>query len=126
MHPVVDSTPLVLFIVAMVLGGMAILCGLYRVSWRWVKAPLHERDYPEIQKEINPPSVHHGALFIFDTKVVHEMDYTNHKGVRSTRHLVPKVLCFGSNTWHPEPQWLLEAYDTDKHTVRTFALNGFH
>jgi hypothetical protein len=74
MHPVVDSTPLVLFIVAMVLGGMAILCGLYRVSWRWVKAPLHERDYPEIQKEINPPSVHHGALFIFDTKVVHEME----------------------------------------------------
>ena len=36
------------------------------------------------------------------------------------------MLRFGSTQWHPEPQWLLQAWDVDKDAERDFALAGFH
>lgn len=55
-----------------------------------------------------------------------EIDYTNHKGVRSIRKIVPFGMEFTKNEWHTEEQWLIHAFDLDKHAERTFALNGIH
>ncbi|MCR5146860.1 MAG: WYL domain-containing protein [Clostridia bacterium] len=48
--------------------------------------------------------------------------YTNWKGVTSYRNIVPKSVEFKSTEWHPEEQWILNAYDVDKRADRTFAL----
>lgn len=40
--------------------------------------------------------------------------YTNWKGETSIRLIEPLRIYFGSNQWHPEEQWLLEATDCEK------------
>lgn len=55
-----------------------------------------------------------------------EIDYTNWKGVRSRRRIIPIGLQYGSNEFHKESQWLLQAYDTLKGESRTFAMAGIH
>jgi hypothetical protein len=125
MYPIVDSTPLVLFVVVMLVMALAILAILVRLFGGWVKAPILEGDIPETPRPNNARSVHHGALFVFHTDMVHELEYTNHRGRKSIRRIVPKVLCYGSSEWHREPQWLVEAFDVEEGTILTFALNSF-
>lgn len=48
--------------------------------------------------------------------------YTNYRGETALRHVTPKKLWFGETDWHPEPQWLLEAFDHDKNADRSFAM----
>ncbi len=48
--------------------------------------------------------------------------YTNWKGEKSKRHIIPKKIYFGSTSWHPEEQWLLLAFDIDKQEDRNFAI----
>jgi predicted DNA-binding transcriptional regulator YafY len=53
------------------------------------------------------------------------IDYTNWRGERSTRTVVPTGrFWFGSNAFHPEPQWLMDAYCPKAKEVRTFAMSG--
>jgi hypothetical protein len=54
------------------------------------------------------------------------IDYTNHRGERGRRRIVPTRFFFGSNIYHPEPQYLLEAYDLDKASPRSFAVLQIH
>ena len=54
------------------------------------------------------------------------IDYTNWRGVRGTRVIVPQRLFFGVTEHHPVPQWLLDARDLDKGEMRTFALKDIH
>lgn len=49
-------------------------------------------------------------------------DYTNHRGVKGRRTVIPMTLSWGSNEWHKEPQYLLHAWDMDKAGERTFAM----
>lgn len=51
--------------------------------------------------------------------------YTNWRGETSVRRIIPKSVRFGSTEWHPEPQWLLLAWDADKQADREFALKDF-
>lgn len=51
--------------------------------------------------------------------------YRNYRGEVATRRIIPLRIYWGSNEWHPEPQWLIEAHDLDKKAIRTFALSGF-
>jgi len=53
------------------------------------------------------------------------LKYRNHRGECGWRVITPKRLWFGSTEWHPEPQWLLTAYDHDKKADRDFALRDF-
>ena len=48
--------------------------------------------------------------------------YTNYRGETALRRIIPKRIYFGKTEWHPESQWLLEAFDHDKDADRTFAL----
>lgn len=54
------------------------------------------------------------------------IDYTNHRGVRATRVILPARIRFGSSPFHPGIQWLLEAYDLEKMEDRTFAMKDIH
>jgi predicted DNA-binding transcriptional regulator YafY len=54
------------------------------------------------------------------------IDYTNWRGERAVRRVVPQMILFANNEWHPEAQWLLEAVDADTGEARTFALKNIH
>jgi hypothetical protein len=51
-----------------------------------------------------------------------KMLYTNHRGETSIRHLIPERIWFGKTEFHPEEQWLLEAFDLDRQASRCYAL----
>jgi hypothetical protein len=51
-----------------------------------------------------------------------QFTYTNHRGVTEVRTVTPQGVEWGSNTWHPEPCWLLRAYCHDRDDVRTFEM----
>ena len=54
------------------------------------------------------------------------IDYTNYRGERGLRRIIPDQISFGSNEWHPEPQWLMLAYDCEKKAERLFAVRDIH
>lgn len=54
------------------------------------------------------------------------IDYANYRGERSLRRIVPERIWFGATSWHPEPQWLLEAYDVDRDAYRSFAVRDIY
>lgn len=51
--------------------------------------------------------------------------YRNWRGEVSERNIVPQSVWFGATEWHPDPQWLLSALDTEKGAARDFALADF-
>jgi predicted DNA-binding transcriptional regulator YafY len=50
--------------------------------------------------------------------------YTNHRGETAVRRILPRSMWHGSTQWHPQPQWLMRAFDLDKREVRDFAMAG--
>ncbi len=48
--------------------------------------------------------------------------YTNYRGETALRKITPKKIWFGKTEYHPEEQWLLDAFDLDKQADRTFAM----
>lgn len=54
------------------------------------------------------------------------LDYTNYRGERSVRRVIPQRVWYGTTPWHPDEGWLLEAYDVDKQAQRDFALCSIH
>lgn len=50
------------------------------------------------------------------------MTYRNYRGEIAERRIIPEWVGFGATDWHPEPQWLLRAFDLDKNARRDFAL----
>ena len=59
-----------------------------------------------------------------DSNQLVSLDYTNHRGERATRLILPSRIYFGATAWHPEPQWLLVALDVEKLARRDFALSA--
>ena len=55
-----------------------------------------------------------------------EIDYTNWRGIRARRVVLPEKILFGQNEWHPEPGWLLQAVDLKTGETRTFSLKNIH
>jgi predicted DNA-binding transcriptional regulator YafY len=49
--------------------------------------------------------------------------YRNYRGETTIRHIQPSHIWFGSTSWHPEPQWVLEAIDLEKGAERSFAMS---
>jgi hypothetical protein len=48
--------------------------------------------------------------------------YKNWRGEVAVRRILPETIFFGSSSWHPTPQWLLHAYDTERQAYRDFAI----
>ncbi|WP_201404240.1 hypothetical protein [Kaistia sp. 32K] len=47
--------------------------------------------------------------------------YTNWRGETAERLIIPGAVWFGTTNWHPDPQWLLRAFDVEKQADRDFA-----
>ena len=50
--------------------------------------------------------------------------YRNWQGSVDVRNVIPLRIYWGATEHHPEPQWLMEAYDLDKQDARCFAMSG--
>jgi hypothetical protein len=59
-------------------------------------------------------------------KQIVEIDYTNYRGERAKRRVIPIRVYFSATEWHPEEQWLLAAWDIEKQADRSFALKDIH
>ena len=57
-----------------------------------------------------------------DAQMPITMTYRNYRGEVADRTVLPKRVWWGSTDWHPEPGWLMTAYDTEKGADRDFAL----
>jgi hypothetical protein len=54
------------------------------------------------------------------------IDYTNWKGERRPRTIVPLRVFYGRSEFHQEPQWFIHAIDMEKQgTERYFSITGF-
>lgn len=62
------------------------------------------------------------SRFVVEPQDIIMFDYINWKSNKSTRIVEVGELYYGSTKYHPEKQWLLEAYDIVKEDVRVFAL----
>jgi predicted DNA-binding transcriptional regulator YafY len=54
------------------------------------------------------------------------IDYANHRGERGLRRILPEKIEFLESGWHPDPQWILLAWDLEKDAVREFAMKDIH
>lgn len=54
------------------------------------------------------------------------IDYTNWRGQRAERTIIPDKLVFGHNAFHKDEQWLLLAEDQEKGEMRMFAVAQIH
>jgi hypothetical protein len=48
--------------------------------------------------------------------------YKNYRGETAWRTVRPVRIHFGSNEWHPVPQWLMDAMDIERAVERSFAM----
>lgn len=48
--------------------------------------------------------------------------YTNYRHETAIRTIIPEKIWYGSTSWHPEQQWLLDAFDVEKGERRSFAI----
>lgn len=55
-----------------------------------------------------------------------KIDYTNWQGERDVRVIEPIEWFMGSNTYHPNEQWLCRAFDLNKKAERIFAVKDIH
>lgn len=53
---------------------------------------------------------------------VMRFEYTNYRGETAMRWATPLEIRWGSTEWHPNPGWLMRAFDHEKGAVREFAL----
>ncbi len=67
-----------------------------------------------------------GSTIVLSATNEIEIDYTNYRGERGQRQIIPKELYIGSNEWHPEEQWLMKAHDVGKSAERLFAVRDIH
>jgi hypothetical protein len=69
-----------------------------------------------------------GGLRMSDPLRTVWIDYTNYRGVRAWRHILPmrESLRFKRSPWHPQSQWIIEAVDLDGQVTRGFALASIH
>lgn len=55
------------------------------------------------------------------------IDYTNWRGERAERRVLPVKMRFGVSKYHSDgPQWFLDAMDLDRSVKRAFAFSGIH
>lgn len=54
------------------------------------------------------------------------IDYTNYKGERRKRKIMPMDIEFRATPDHPTPQWILHAWDIEKDARRSFAMKDIH
>ena len=51
-----------------------------------------------------------------------KVEYTNYRGEKGIRTIVPISFFFGTTEYHPEEQWLIKLWDVDRQAERIYAL----
>jgi len=51
-----------------------------------------------------------------------KVKYKNWKGEIGIRNIVPLFMRYGNTKYHKEDQWLMDVWDVDKDTERTYAM----
>lgn len=51
-----------------------------------------------------------------------KVEYTNYRGEKGIRTIVPISFYFGSTEYHPQEQWLVKLWDVDRQAERVYAL----
>lgn len=51
-----------------------------------------------------------------------KVEYTNYRGEKGIRTIVPVNFYFGTTDYHPEAQWLVKLWDCDRQAERIYAL----
>lgn len=54
------------------------------------------------------------------------IDYTNHRGERGERLIMPLSIAFRPSRFYPATQWLLTAFCRDRMAWREFAMANIH
>lgn len=52
-----------------------------------------------------------------------QFNYINWRGLGDIRKALINEIYYGSNEYHPNPQFLMKAYDLDKNVERIFAMS---
>lgn len=47
--------------------------------------------------------------------------YSNWRGEKATRTIVPLSLYWGKSEWHPQEQWMIRVWDVDRNDYREYA-----
>jgi predicted DNA-binding transcriptional regulator YafY len=55
-----------------------------------------------------------------------DIDYTNHRGERSIRRIIPIRIAFTTSQWHEGEQYFCIAWDVEKKADRYFAMEQIH
>jgi len=58
--------------------------------------------------------------------VAARIDYTNWRGERRIREILPLRLWFGATEWHPTPTYLLKAIDCEDGKTKDFTMGTIH
>lgn len=61
-------------------------------------------------------------ILYLDRNVPVTFTYTNYKNETGKRTVRPHCIYWGKTQYHPESQWLMDAWDEDKKALRTFAM----
>ncbi len=48
--------------------------------------------------------------------------YTNWRGEKAERVIIPISISWSSTEWHPQEQWLLKVWDIERQAYREYAL----
>lgn len=55
-----------------------------------------------------------------------QIDYTNYRGERAIRNIIPWMLQFRTSEHHHDLQWMIVAWDIDKNAWRSFPIKDIH
>jgi predicted DNA-binding transcriptional regulator YafY len=55
-----------------------------------------------------------------------QIDYTNHRGERRLRLVLPITIWFGKSAYHPYASWILTAKCLEKNETRHFFMGNIH
>lgn len=55
-----------------------------------------------------------------------EIDYTNYRGERRKRRVIPRCIEWENSERHTQMQWVLRALDVEKGEARGFAMKDIH
>lgn len=72
--------------------------------------------------KINLPSNEPEAMEKIAMGMTFQFDYVNWQGVPASRKAEVQSIHYGATEYHPEPQWLMSAWDLEKQANRVFAM----
>ncbi len=91
-----------------------------------IEFKANEANYEKMKEELRYIFSEENCFIVAPINKNVIIDYTNWRGERGLRRILPIEVFFGINEFHPGEQWLLKAIDLDKNVERVFAMKDIH